>query len=130
MKISSSKKIILEELPSEVRGWFSKVTNVVNPFMEQSYKILTEGLTIGDNCKAFKFSTTIAASQTYPITIAYSLNEKPYALHLAQIYENNSTTQVVQKHSFNWYYDNGSLKIYFDGLDSSKTYIANFYTQA
>lgn len=128
MKISASKKIILEELPADVRKWFEKVTNVVNPFLDQTYKILTQGLIIGDNCKSYKFSTTIAASQSYPIIISYPLNERPYAVHLAQIYENVSSTQYVQNYAFNWYYDSGNLKIYFDGLNSSKSYIANFYT--
>jgi hypothetical protein len=128
MKISSSKKVILEELPSEVRGWFSKVTNIINPFFEAVYKILTNGITIGDNLKAQKFSLTIQANQTYPIEVAYTLNERPYTIQLAQIRENNSTSQVVQNYSFNWYIENNILKIYFAGLDSSKEYTANFYT--
>ena len=128
MKISSAKKIINEEIPSAQRDWFTKVTSVINPFFDQVYKILTNGISIGDNLKAQKFSVEIVANQVYPIEVAYTLNEKPYAVHVAQIRETNSTSQVVQNHSFNWYIENNVLKLYFAGLDSSKAYSVNLYT--
>jgi hypothetical protein len=128
MKISGAKKLILEEVPSEQRSWFTKIINVINPFFDSVYKILTNGITIGDNCKAQKITISIAANQVYPVEVAYTLNEKPYAVHVAQVREDNSTTQVVQNHSFNWYIENNVLKLYFAGLDSSKSYAVNLYT--
>ena len=127
-KISSSKRIILEDLPSEQRSWFAKVTNTLNPYMEQCYQILTRGITIGDNLKAQKISATVEVSQTYPISIKYNLNEAPYALHVASIKEAVSSSQVVQNYSMNWYYENGNIKIYFAGLDAAKSYNVNLYT--
>jgi hypothetical protein len=128
MKISSSKKILLEEIPPQQKGWFEKVVNVVNPFFDQVYKILTNGIVIGDNLKAQKVSIIIQANQVYPIEVSYTLNERPYAIHVAQIRENNNNSQVVQNHSFNWYFENNVLKLYFAGLDTSKSYAVNLYT--
>ena len=128
MKISSSRKILLEEVPAAQKGWFEKIVNVINPYLDQSYRILTQGITIGDNLKAQKLSLSVEVGQVYPIEAAYTLNEKPYAVHVASIRENNSTSQAVQKHSMTWYIENNVLKIYFDGLDTAKSYIANLYT--
>lgn len=127
-KISSSKKVVIEELPSEHRGWFQKVTGVINPFMEQVYQILTQGITISDNLKAQKITTTVSVNQVYPIAIKYNLNDKPYAVHIASIQEDNSSNQAVQKHSLTWYYNDGTLNLYFDGLDAAKRYTVNLYT--
>jgi hypothetical protein len=128
MKISSSRKILLEELPSEVRKWFGTVQAIINPFFDQVYRVLTGGITLEDNIKAQKISIDIQANQVYPISVSYRLNERPYAVLLANIYEDNNTTQDVQNYSFNWYYVNGSIKIYFSGLDASKAYKAQLFS--
>lgn len=128
MKISSSRRILLEELPAEVRKWFGTIVNILNPFLEQTYRILTQGITIGDNLKSQKLQVSIQASQTYPLRVAYTVNERPYAVLVAQIYEDTSNTATVQTHSFSWYYDNGTLLLYFSGLDSAKAYKANLFT--
>jgi hypothetical protein len=118
----------LEELPSEVRKWFGTVQAIINPFFDQVYRVLTGGITLEDNIKAQKISIDIQANQVYPISVSYRLNERPYAVLLANIYEDNNTTQDVQNYSFNWYYVNGSIKIYFNGLDASKAYKAQLFS--
>jgi hypothetical protein len=128
MKISSSKKILLEEVPATQKAWFEKIVNVLNPFLDQTYKILTQGLTIGDNIKSQKFSIYVTANQVYPISVSYSLNERPYAVHIAQIQEDVTTNTSVATYGFNWYFENGSIKIFMSGLDSSKAYKVNLYT--
>jgi hypothetical protein len=128
MKISTSRKILLEELPSEVRKWFGTIQNIINPFFDQVYQILSGGITIGDNVKAQKISIQIQASQVYPIKVSYRLNERPYAILLANISENVGSNQVVQNYAFNWYYVNGNIEFYFSGLDTAKEYTATFFT--
>jgi hypothetical protein len=128
VKISTSRKILLEELPSEVRKWFGTIQNIVNPFFDQVYQILSNGITIGDNLKAQKVSIKIQASQVYPVKVSYRLNERPYAVILASISEDVGSTQVVQNFSFNWYYVNGNIEFYFSGLDAAKAYTATFFT--
>lgn len=128
MKISSGRKILLEELPSEVRKWFGTVQAIVNPFFDQVYKVLTGGITLEDNIKAQKFTLKVQANQSYPLSITYRLNDRPYAVILANISEDVNTSQVVQNYSYNWYYENGNIKVYFTGLDSSKEYTATFFT--
>lgn len=128
MKLSSARRILLEELPAEVRKWFTTIIDIVNPFLEQTYRILTQGITIGDNLKSQKITIDVQVSQVYPVRVAYTLNERPYAVLVAQIYEATSSTAVVQNHSFNWYYENGTLLLYFSGLDTAKAYKANLFT--
>ena len=128
MKISSSRKILLEELPTEVRKWFGTVQAIINPFFDQVYRVLTGGITLEDNIKAQKIAIDIRANQVYPVSVSYTLNERPYAVLLANIYEDNNNTQVVQNYAFNWYYVNGSIKLFFTGLDTSKAYKAQLFT--
>jgi hypothetical protein len=128
VKISTSRKILLEELPSEVRKWFGTVQAIINPFFDQVYRVLTGGVTLEENIRSQKIAIDIQANQVYPISVSYRLPDRPYALVLANIYEDVSTTQAVQTYSYNWYYVNGTIQIYFSGLNSAKAYKAQFFT--
>lgn len=119
-KINSTKKLILEDYPQEVRPWLRKVFDVLNRFLEQVYYALVQGLTTADNLKAQVNSITIPANQTYPVTIAWTLNERPTAVWAANISE--STGAVVPAYSFSWVYNNGQVEITLNGLSSSSKY--------
>lgn len=119
-KISSTKKIIIEEFPNDVRGWLKKLIEPLNRFLEQAYYALVNGLTIRDNLKAQVKSVTVLASQTYPLKTAWGLNERPTAVLVAQITE--STGGAVPVYSLSWLYDNGTIELTFVGLNSAKRY--------
>lgn len=119
-KINSSKKAILEDFPVEVRPWLKKLIDPLNRFLEQTYYALVQGLTTADNLKAQVNSITIPANQTYPVTIAWTLNERPTAVWAANISE--STGAVVPAYSFSWVYNNGQVEITLNGLSSSSKY--------
>ncbi len=123
MKLNVTKKIGVEEFPSDVRSWMGKLVNPLNKFFEQAYLALTNGLTIGDNLKGQKFNLDIAANQPYPIKVKWNLNERPTALLLGYIAEDPSGG-VIPAHSMQWSIDSGSISVTFSGLDSNTKYKA------
>ena len=106
-----------------------KVVGVVNPFFEQCFQILTNGWTLRDNAKAQLFSVSIGAGQSYPVRVLCTLNERPFAVHLARIAEDDSSPGTIPAHSFQWSYVNGYLEITFSGLDSGTAYTVDMYAQ-
>lgn len=125
MKLSVVKKISLELLPADARKWFSVVAQALNSFLEQVTRALTNQLTISDNFKAQKYVQTIEATQTYPMKLAYSLNEKPSSVHIGQINTNDGS--ALNAHTFSWKYDNGNIEVTITGLSAVKhtvTFIA------
>jgi len=117
-KINSTKRIILEEFPSEVRSWLKKLVEPLNKFLEQVYYALVNGITIKDNLKAQVNNITIEAAQTYPVKYSWSLNERPTAVMPANIVD--TTGAAVSPYSFSWVYNNGQVELTLSGLASNK----------
>jgi hypothetical protein len=119
-KISSTKKVILEDLPAEVRPWMKKLIDPLNRFLEQTYYALVQGLTTADNLKAQVNTITVAANTTYPIEYAWKLNERPTAVWVANI--SDTTGALVPAFSTSWTYDNGQVKVTLNGLTAANKY--------
>lgn len=119
-KINSTKKIILEEFPAEVQGWLKKLIEPLNRFLEQVYFALVNGLTLADNLKSQTNGVVIAVGQVYPIKIAWNKNERPTMVVVAQITE--STGGAVVPYALSWIFDNGTVKLTFNGLNTAKKY--------
>lgn len=124
MKLSTQKKLALEEIPQEHRGWFGKVLNPLNKFIEQVFFAISKGLTIGDNLKAQTFSLKITADQDYPMKVSWTINERPTAVLLASIIEDTGAPGTIPVHSHQWEFSNGSISITFNGLEATKAYKA------
>lgn len=123
-KINSTKKVVIEEFPEDVRGWMRKLLDPLNRFLEQAYFALVKGLTIGDNLKAQVNSYTVTTTQTYPISIGWNLNERPTAYLVAQI--QNPTGAAVPAYAMEWYYDNRQVKVTLTGLTAATKYNVTF----
>ena len=119
-KINSTKKLIIEDFPAEVRPWLKKLIDPLNRFLEQAYYALVQGLTTADNLKAQVNSFTVTTNQVYPIKFAWKLNERPTAVWVANITE--STGAAVAAFSTSWVYDNGQVEVTLNGLSSSNEY--------
>ncbi len=119
-KITSTKKLVLEDYPAEVKPWIKKLLDPLNRFLEQAYYALVQGLTIEDNLKGQVSSLDVVASQEYPIAFAWRLNERPTALLVANCSE--STGGTVAAFSTGWTYSNGQVLVTFTGLDTAKKY--------
>jgi hypothetical protein len=119
-KITSTKKLVIEDYPAEVKPWIKKLIDPLNRFLEQSYYALVNGLTIADNLKGQVSSLDVVASQEYPIAFAWRLNERPTVLLVGNCEE--STGGTVAAFSTAWTYNNGQVLVTFTGLDTAKKY--------
>lgn len=117
-KINSTKKLVLEDYPTEVRPWLRKLVDPLNRFLEQAYYALVNGLTTKDNLKAQVNSITIEAAQAYPIKYSWNLNERPTAVWAANIVD--QTGAAVEPHSLSWVYNNGQVEVTLNGLATNK----------
>jgi hypothetical protein len=123
MKINSVKRFILEDFNSEVRPWLGKLLQPLNTFMEQTLSALSNGLTITSNFKAKKYEVTVAAAQSYPMKLAYNLNERPTEVRIAYLVEDSgSPSTPTNPYSVYWQYTDGGLQVTFIGLDPAKRY--------
>jgi hypothetical protein len=117
-KINSTRKIVVEDYPVETRGWMQKLVQVLNPFLEQAYFALVQGLTTKDNLKAQSNSVTVASSQSYPIKVAWTLNERPTAVFVASIAD--STGAAVQPYAMEWVFNNGQVEVTLTGIAANE----------
>ena len=129
MKFSTTKTIVLEEFPQEQRAWLPKLINPLNQFLEQVYKSLVNGLTLRDNMKSKVSEIKIGVQQSYPIKLAWTLNEKPTSCVLGALAEDVSAFSALPLHSFQWVYNQGQLELYLVGLDANKAYKATIVAQ-
>lgn len=123
-KFNSVKKLSVDEIPSEHRGWFGKVLEGLNPFIQQTSTALSNGLVLSDNSRTVKFTSTIAASQTWPMKFNLSsLKERPTAVMIGSLKSTDGFT-IVATYCVHWTYDNGTLSYTILGLDSAHPYSA------
>lgn len=128
MKFSTTKTIVLEDFPNEVRKWIPKLINPLNQFLEQTYKTLVNGITLRDNLKGQVDEIKIGVTQTYPVKIAWKLNEKPTACFVGALREDVTYYTTLPTHSFQWIYNQGQLELHFVGLDANKAYKGTIIT--
>ena len=95
-----------------------KVIDVLNRFLEQVYFALVQGLTTKDNLKAQVNAVTVASSQSYPIKVAWNLNERPTAVFVASIAD--STGAAVQPYALEWIFNNGQVEVTLTGLAANE----------
>jgi hypothetical protein len=118
MKLSTIKRLLLEGLPSDVKKWIPGIVQPLNQFLDQVTRALANELTVSDNLKAQQWSVTIGANQTYPIRLAYRLNERPSAVFVGKIAA--SAGAAVPAHSFEWTWKGESLEVRFNSLSAEE----------
>lgn len=122
MKLSVIKRILVESFPSDVQKWIPAIVQPLNSFMDQVTKALSSGLTVRDNFKTQVYSVTLSATQTYPLTISYDLNEKPLEVRVARIAAQDGSN--IPAYSFTWTWKGNQLDIKFNGLSAVKYDVA------
>ena len=122
-KINAIKRLVLQDFPKDVQDWLIKLIQPINQFVEQATSALSNGLTFGDNFKGKKYDLTITANQTYPIKLAYTLNQRPISVQVAYCREDAATPSTpTAAYSVWWIYDEDGLQVTMIGLDTSKRY--------
>lgn len=119
-KITSTKKLILEDYPADVRPWLAKLIEPLNKFLEQSYYALVQGLTIADNLKGSLQTAKITATSLSSFKVAWKVNEKPSVVLIAQIADDSGTS--VPAHSLVWTYNEGQIYLTVNGLTAGNNY--------
>ena len=120
-KFSTIRRLVVEDYPKEVRPWLNKMIYILNPFLEQVYTALVNGLTFRDNSKAKVFSLIISAGETDK-KLAWDLNEKPTSVTIGQITKTDGTHPDNQI-TMTWLYtQSNQLDMKFNGLNSSNEY--------
>ena len=118
-KISSTKNLVREEFPRE-SGW-EKLIQVLNPFLSQVYFALVRGLTLADNLKSQTTELRLKSGTT-TASFAWTLNERPTAVLIGYIVEDNASPGTIPAHSMQWAYQSGQVTVTFSGL-ASKDYL-------
>lgn len=122
MKISSFKKIVPEDFPSESRELVRKLASLLNPYLDDLYKTTANNLTIGENLKSKVVKVSLAVAESTGI-FSWTLNEKPTSCLIGQITTENAL--ISQDYSFTWILTYTAEKGYqvswkLFGLDAAK----------
>lgn len=116
MKISSIKKLVVEDFKVDVRETVQRLAQILNPFLEQVVQVLSGNLTLADNFKGKVFDIDLpAGTSTY--TVAWAINEKPTAVYIGQLTKSDLST-VSAVFALSWKYENEKIKLTFLGLDA------------
>lgn len=92
-QLSNIKRIIKEQLPSDVQKWIDALLIPLNNAISQFTYALTSQLTISDNFLGSVKTFTLKTSD-FPFTFQHSLNVKPKILLLGQIIDTSSNPAV------------------------------------
>lgn len=125
-KINNIKRILKEQLPSDVQKWIDNLLFPLNNAISQFTYALTNQLTISDNFLGSVKSFTLKNAD-FPFTFSHGLNVKPKIVFIGQIQETTSGTPanftvgpVIQ-----WEVGSTGSNILIrtiTGLDSAKSY--------
>lgn len=130
MRVQSTRKIIVEEFPSESQALIRKIATTLNPHLEQVSLALSSNLTLADNFKAQVWPINLkAGASTYSAN--WTKNERPSSVSIGQILRAGGTapTTVIAMY---WVYStavvnnvtSNSISMTFVGLDVATEYNA------
>lgn len=104
MRIKTTNKLSLEDIPKDNRDWMGKVITPINDFLTQAIKILNDGLTFPDNFIGqdyvfdFKYQTDAIS---FPIAFYWKSGNNPKCLQIAEATENNNAVNLAASWQFN-----------------------------
>ena len=121
MKVSSFKKVIPEDFPSENRELIDKLAQVINPLLESYAQFAANNCTIKDNFKG-SISTNTLESGVSSCKVSWKLNELPTACLVVRTHKVSNGGQldlVATTVGVTWRYNNGLIEMTFLGLDAA-----------
>lgn len=97
----TQKKILIENLPNDVKKWIPEITEPLNRFMEEVALALNNQITINDNMDA-EIKMVVADGQ-YPIKFKLARKSKPKAAIIGQCREiSESHTTITEALYLDW----------------------------
>lgn len=118
-RINSSKKLVLEDYPKDT-SW-AKLISTLNPFLENVYYSLVNGITLRDNIKS-QISEIKIKENNFPVKIKWTLNERPTVVMIGHIQEDSASPGTIPVHSLQWSFRDGEVQVTVSGLDAAKDY--------
>lgn len=128
-KLTNIKRIIKEQLPSDVQKWIDNLLIPINNAISQFTYALSNQLTITDNflgsVKQFQLTTT-----QFPFTFKHGLGIKPAILFIGQIQDTTANPAIFTVGPVaQWEQGTDGTTVVIKsitGLDSSKQYTVTF----
>ena len=114
MKISSIKKLVVEDFKVDVRETVQRLAQILNPFLDQTVQAIAGNLTLADNFKGKVYDIDLPAD-TSTYTVAWEINEKPTAVYIGQLTKSDLSA-VSAVFALSWKYDNKTINLTFLGL--------------
>ena len=131
MKISTIRKIVIEDYPAAMRDTMQRLAQTLNPFLDQVSAAISNQLTLRDNVKCKLYKVDLAADK-YSAFVAWPLNEKPSSVTLAQLALANGNAPA-SAFSLHWQFgtQNGTQGIFltFLGLAAATEHTVTILAQ-
>ena len=116
MKITSTKKVIVEDFATENRSLVQRLAIILNSFLDQVTQALTSNLTLADNLKAKVYTQQLATDAT-TFRVSWDLNEKPTSVYIGHVARVDAVAPEI--HSFHWTYSDKIITCTVSGLGSA-----------
>lgn len=120
MKISTIKKLFVEDFSAADRPLVQKLAEILNPFLDQTTKALTNNITATENMKSKVWTLALAAGSTTQ-KVLWDLNEQPTSVQIDKLTKKDGTAPS-SAFSLSWSYASGQIALSFQGLDGSTAY--------
>lgn len=117
MKITSTKKLIVEDFPSSAREVVQRLAIILNTFLDQVTQAVNSNLTFEDNLKCKVYRQKLASGVS-TLRLNWDLNEKPTEVRIAQLTRTDGVVPAV--HSLHWLYADKQISCTFTGLASAE----------
>lgn len=123
MRLPQIARIIVEDLPSNIQDWITKVTNPINSFMLSIKNGLNKGITVNDNLSgAIK---TLEVSNN-AIKFSYISNRPPKIVCVGGWIDRTDTTWTPSTGvCVDWEYADNEISCTFYGLNTAHKYYVN-----
>lgn len=92
MRIKTTNKLSIEDVPSEQRSWANKIITPINDFLSQSIKLLNDGLSFPDNFIGqehifdFVYQTNLIS---FPVGFLWTKGAPPRSLEVSSAVEDD-----------------------------------------
>ena len=125
MKLSNIKRILTENLPTEVLKWIDEIVIPLNTVISQISDALSSQLTITDNMLGCVKNFTLTTAD-FPFTFNHGLNAQPKICFIAQINDTSGNPATFTTAPYaQWFLGTEANTIILQtitGLDITKKY--------
>lgn len=123
MKLSSVRKIVLEDYPDTSRDVVQRLAQTLNPFLDQISTAMGSQLTLSDNLKGKVYQNVKLGEGVYTKILAWDVNEKPLSVTIGNLALQGGAAPAAA-FSLSWILNSKGLNLTFLGLDPAAAHVA------